>query len=175
MMNASRRSLLVFISLLMVGAFPAAFAANRDFEGEWLIDREESTAIDPWSRILLDISVDEEAVTIIRTVTTGRRSHTQDYPLVPGQTVDIPIEWWTGNRHIGAYMGGDDTMAIKTEWLDGGRTLRTESEYVLETSQGETPARTYREYRLSPDGTELRVMTLRSSRDRPILHIFNRQ
>lgn len=174
-MKPPRPFLILFCSLLVAGLLPAVLHANPDFSGEWLIDREASTAIDPWSRIALEISVEEDAVTIARTVTTGRRNHTERYPLSIGESVDVPIDWWTGNRHIGAYIGGDGTQAIRAEWLDDGRTLRTEADYVLAASQGETAARTYTEYRLSPDGSELRVLKLRSSRDRPILHTFNRQ
>jgi hypothetical protein len=78
------------------------------------------------------------------------------------------------DRHIGAYIGGDGTETMQSEWLDGGRTLRVESRYVLATSQGETPVRSTFEYRLSPDGEELTVIELRSTRNLPIVHVFTR-
>ncbi len=140
-----------------------------------MIDRETSSAFDPWRRILLEVAVEGDAVTIERTVTTGRRTSVQAYPLKVGETVAVPVEWWTGNRHIGAYMGGDGQERIHAEWIDDGRTLRLESHYTLATSQGETPVRSYHEYRLSRDGSTLRVIELRSSRTLPVVHVFHRR
>lgn len=153
-----------------------ALHGNPAFSGNWKIDRELSTAIDPWRRILLNINVEGDIVKMEKTVTTGRRNHTEEYKLNLMKTKsEVPIEWWTGNRHIGAYIGGDENMEIQAEWLDQGQTLRTESEFILQTSQGETPVREYSEYRLSRDGNRLTVMTLRSSRPRPIYHVFDQQ
>lgn len=162
--------LVAFIGLTV----SATVSAAPEFAGSWKIDRDASSAIDPWSRILLDIEADGKAITINRTVTTGRRNHAQLYPLRIGKTVSVPVEWWTGNRHIGAYIGGDKTEKIHAEWIDDGRTLRLESHYVLATAQGETPVRSYTEYRLSADGETLTVIELRSSRHLPIVHLFNR-
>ena len=162
--------LIAFIGLTV----SASLSAASEFTGSWTIDRDAGSAIDPWSRILLDIQADGKAVTLTRTVTTGRRNHAQVYALRIGKTVSVPVEWWTGNRHIGAYIGGDQTEKVHAEWIDDGRTLRVESHYVLATSQGETPVRSYIEYRLSADGETLSVIELRSSRHLPIVHIFNR-
>ena len=142
--------------------------------GSWTIDREASTAIDPWRRINLEIVVDGQSVTIDENVSAGRRKHAEVFPLQVGQTVEVPIAWWTGNRHLGAYIGGDKKQAIRADWLDEGRTLRLESHYILTTSQGDTAVREYSEYRLSPTGEVLTVITLRSSRDRPIVRVFKR-
>ena len=171
-MTTSRR--LFLFGLLALLPVASLSAATAPLAGAWTINRDLSSAIDPWSRILLNIAVEGKEVTIERTVTTGRRNHTERYPLKIGKTVKVPIDWWTGNRHIGAYIGGDGTESIHAEWIDDGQTLRVESEYVLATSQGETPVRSYYEYRLSPEGDELTVVELRSSRQLPLVHIFNR-
>jgi hypothetical protein len=159
----------VFMSLL-----PLCLGAAPGLSGAWTIDRNASSAIDPWGRILLDIRVDGKAVEISRTVTTGRRNSSQVYPIRIGREVAVPVSWWTGNRHIGAYIGGDGTERLQAQWLDDGRTLRVESHYVLATSQGETPVRSTTEYRLSADGGELTVIELRSSRNLPTVHVFKR-
>lgn len=157
----------IFSAVSLVGGVP-------EIAGSWGIDRSQSTAIDPWGNILLEIEVDGDAVTIERTVRTGRRISTATYELEVGKTVNVPIEWWTGNRHIGAYIGGDGTEAMRAEWLDE-RTLGVVSNYILATSQGETPVRSTFEYRLSPDKSLLTVIELRSSRDRPVTHVFKRR
>ena len=167
---------LLLIGGLAVGSFTLAEAGTDvpDLAGSWTINRDASSPIDPWGRINLEITVEGDAVSISRTVSTGRRNHTEVYPIVVGEVNKVPVSWWTGNRHIGAYMGGDGTETITAEWLDGGRTLRMESHYVLQTSQGETAVRSYYEYRLAPDGGELTVVELRSSRSTPVVHVFNR-
>ena len=152
-----------------------AVCANTGFSGQWQIDPELSTAIDPWRRINLDISVEGDRVVIEELVSAGRRRISQTYAFDVSKTENtVPVDWWTGNRHLGAYMGGDGTMNIHAKWLDDNQTLRLESTYILQTSQGETPVRTYTEYRLSHDGKRLTRMILRSTRNRPILHVFSR-
>jgi hypothetical protein len=149
-------------------------ADDHQLNGTWKIDRAASTAIDPWSSIQLEIEVSEREVVINRTVSTGRRKSSQFHNLIIGEITMTDVEWWTGNRHIGAYMGGDGKERMVARWLDEGRTLRVESDFTLRTSQGETMVRNYYEYRLSSDGNELTVIELRSSRSRPIVHVFNR-
>lgn len=173
-MSLPRLSPFRLLAAAFVVLFPVFLEANPAIAGSWRIDRDASSAIDPWRRILLDITVDGGAIEIDRTVTTGRRTSTQLYPLQVGETVSVPITWWTGNRHIGAYIGGDGTESIQAHWLDDGQTLCLESRYILATSQGETPVRSYFEYRLSPDGDTLTVIELRSTRNLPIVHVFTR-
>ena len=149
-------------------------AGSGDLAGSWTIDPKASSAIDPWSRILLEIRVDGDRIHIGRTFSTGRRTTSQEYTLETGRSVEVPVKWWPGNRHIGAYIGGDMTERIHTEWADDGRTLLLDAHYILSTSQGEMPVRSHFEYRLSPDGSTLTVIELRSSRDKPVVHVFQR-
>lgn len=141
--------------------------------GKWVVDPARSSALDPWRKIVLEIEIEGPSVTIAREVSAGRRVSATTYPLRIDETVKVPVAWWTGNRHIGAYMGGDGTESIRASWLDD-RTLGVVSHYVLTTSQGETPARSTYEYRLSTDAKSLTVIELRSSRDKPIVHVFAR-
>jgi len=173
-MNSLRHRIALTLLILFPLFMPLTSHARADLAGSWQVDPALSSAIDPWRRILLEINLVGDALTIERTVTTGRRNSSQVFPLRIGETVSVPVEWWTGNRHIGAYIGGDGKENLKAEWIDGGEVLRVESHYVLATSQGETPVRSYYEYRLSPDGDELTVIELRSSRPLPIVHVFRR-
>lgn len=163
--------------LLAALIFPiAVFAANPDFSGKWVIDKERSTAFDPWSTIELEIEVKGKRVWIDELVSTGRRKNLQSYELDTKASVnEVPIALWTGNRHIGAYIGGDRVMRIVAQWVDEDRTLQLDCNYTLRTSQGETPARSHKEFRISTDGDQLIMMEMRSSRPRPILYVFNRE
>ena len=92
---------------------------------------------------------------------------------IPSQTVEV--DGWWDNRHIGAYLGGGKKQTIAAKWLDEGQTLQLNIEMILETSQGESPVRVMREMRLSQDGKTLRVLQIRSSRNLPIVRVFNRR
>lgn len=164
-------------SLFALSMFMAtATFAGSPFEGNWVIDKELSTAFDPWRSIHLKIAAQGQKVTIEELHTTGRRKASQRYDLDLAESRNqIPIGLWTGNRHIGAYIGGDRTMTIDARLVDEGRTLVLECHYVLDTSQGATPVRSHKEFRVSADGDQLIVMELRSTRPRPILHIFNKE
>ena len=173
-MDRLRLSQRLAVLVLIVASAASVSGAVPEIAGSWGIDRSQSTAIDPWGNILLEIEIEGEAINIERTVRTGRRISTATYSLKIGKPVSVPIEWWTGNRHIGAYIGGDGTEKMRADWLDD-RTLGIVSNYILETSQGETPVRSTFEYRLSPDKSLLTVIELRSTRDRPIMHVFKRR
>lgn len=169
-----RRLLMYLIPVLLVTAAPTH--ANEAFSGTWVTNPELSTALDPFRRVILEIEVDGPKITLTEKYDAGRRNNTEVYPLSTAVDVNVvPITWWSANRHIGAYIGGDKTMRIEADWIDGGRTLVLKSNFVLETSQSETPVRTYAEYRLSRDGTRLTRLELRSSRDLPIVHVYERQ
>ncbi|MBD5777920.1 hypothetical protein IEN85_00240 [Pelagicoccus sp. NFK12] len=167
---------LFFISALVSLMFATASAQpGSQFIGTWVIDSELSTAFDPWRSIQLDIELVEGGVVIEELCTTGRRRSTQRYELKLGSSQNVvPIEMWTGNRHIGAYIGGDRAMRIDARLDDGGRTLVLDCRYLLDTSQGETAVRSHKEFRVSSDGDQLVVMELRSTRPRPILQVFNK-
>lgn len=172
-----RRALRTIIPTVLIGfwlAFTSLGMANPDLAGSWVTIPGEGTPTDPWGRIYLDISIDGEDLTIKETVGGGRRTSSQVYPLKIGKKVDVKIDWWTANRHIGAYIGEDKKESIKATWIDDGEVLRVVSKCMLRTSQGETPLRTYAEYRVSTGGKKLTVIRLRSSRDRPLVYVFER-
>ena len=168
--------ILAFYTGLAISIFTSSQASPANLSGNWQIDPSLSSAIDPWRRIVLDIEVKGKEVTIEELVTTGRRYHSQTYVIdLSRKTNRVPVDWWTGNRHIGAFMGGDGKMEIRGEWIDGGKVLKLESNFVVETNQGESPIREYTDYRLSRDGQRLTRLTLRSSRPIPITHVFTRK
>ncbi len=150
--------------------------ANQNFAGNWALRTDLSTAVDPWRTIRLDIDVDGSVIDIEKTVTTGRRSTTENYRMDTANEENfVPMAVWLDNRHIGAYLPHNSGKTIRADWLDNGQTLKMESSYTLETHQGETPVRAYVEYRLSRGGDRLTMLEIRSSRNRPILHVYERQ
>lgn len=162
--------------IFLLGGFLLPASANEQLAGSWVTDTKLSTALDPFRRIELNIAVEATVVTIEETYTTGRRGHTETYVIDTSKALNlVPISWWPANRHIGAYIGGDKVMKIEADWVDSGATLRLASHFILETSQSETPVRTYTEYRIARDGSRLTRLELRSSRNLPIVHVFKRK
>ncbi|HUF10972.1 MAG TPA: hypothetical protein VMO47_16750, partial [Rhodothermales bacterium] len=155
---------------------PALLAQPEpDFSGRWKIDREKSTPLDPWSNLEIEISIHADSVSIVRYFGAGSRVAEETMALdmtLPSQIVTV--EGWWDNRHIGAYLGNDKKQTVAARWLDEGRTLQLNIDMILETSQGETPVRVIREMRLSDDGNTLTTLQIRSSRNLPVVRVFNR-
>ena len=176
-MNHRRRfsCLLFTLFLTASGLFQSAFG-NEGFSGTWATNSQRSSALDPFRRVVLEIEVQGSMVTISEKHDAGRRNSTEVYELDTRKDVNvIPITWWSANRHIGAFIGGDKTKRMHAEWIDEGKTLKVTSEFVVETSQSETPVRTYAEYRLSNDEQRITRIEIRSTRDLPIVHVYERQ
>lgn len=172
MMNSLKK--LLALSILALPFLTIGYA-NPDFSGRWKIDTTKSTALDPWRSLEIEIAVDGDQVSITRHFGGGTRVAQESMTLdmtVPSQVVEV--EGWWDNRHIGAYLGGDKKQTVAAKWLDEGQTLQLNIDMILETSQAATPVRVIRELRLSRDGKTLRVLQLRSSRNLPIVRVFDR-
>ena len=169
--------LLLALAALAVAVPPASAQPEPSFSGRWVLVDSLSRAIDPWRSLTVEVEVEDAAVVLKRMWRGSREggAFTDSVRLVPGQTVQsAPLEQWPDERHLGAYIAGDRTKSVASRWADGGRTLITESDFVVSVQQGERPVRVYTEYRLSPGGDRLDVFELRSTRPRPIHYVFAR-
>jgi len=167
------RLFVVLFSIIL--AIPLRAQPNTDFSGRWKIDTGKSTPLDPWSNLEIEISIQADSVSIARYFGAGSRVAEETMALDmtrPSQIVTV--EGWWDNRHIGAYLGNDKKQTVAAKWLDEGQTLQLNIDMILETSQGETPVRVIRELRLSDDGKTLTALQLRSSRNLPVVRVFNR-
>lgn len=164
---------LATVALLASRPLPDADAMS----GTWVLDKDLSTALDPWLNLSVEIAADGDGV-ILKKMWRGSReggATTDSVRLVPGNTVvSGPMEQWPDNRHLGAYIAGDRTKSVTSRWEDGGRTLVTEAMLTVSIQQGEREIRIYTEYRLSPEGDRLDVLELRSTRPRPTHYVFFR-
>lgn len=149
--------------------------ANPDFNGRWKIDPAQSTSLDPWSNLELEIAVNGDKVTLTRYFSTGTRQAEETLELdTNAGSQTVAVEGWWDNRHIDAWLGNDGRIEVNPRWLDEGRTLQLNINLVLETQQGDAPVRVLRELRLSADGKSLRELQIRSSRKLPIVQIFHK-
>jgi len=143
--------------------------------GTWRLLPKLSTDLTPWQTLDIVIAVDGPRVSIKDKFAAGSRTIDTIALLDLSRDVSIvPIPWWTDNRHIGAYIGGDRQERVHASWLDGGRILRTDGNLVLDTEQGPHPVNVLTDYKISPSGNQLTVVQLRSSRDIPIVYVFKR-
>jgi hypothetical protein len=149
---------------------------DRQLHGTWRLVTAESSPIDPWNRLTVEIDAGPSRLSLVR-----RWHGPTDYTAVDSMHVPVngeahraPLSEWPDNRHIGASVDSDRPRRVAAEWLDDGRTLRLTSRFWVETSQGTHRIRTYAEYRIAPDGDRLVVLKLRSTRPTPRRYVLAR-
>lgn len=165
-------------ALMLAVAAVAATAEAPRLAGQWKIDPARSTSIRPWEKSVLDITVEGDAVRIVRHLQWGPGRTVADTTRVTadGKTVTAnPVGYWLDTWYTNVYIGGDRQRQVAGEWLDGGRVLKLESRLTLEAQQGDHPVHIYDEFRLSPDGRTLTQFQLRSTRDQALVYVYNRE
>jgi len=163
--------------LLALACATTAFASTPSpgFAGTWRLDTARSTNLAAWRTFELRIETSQSEVRFDRRLGWGRRTHEETMSLpIDGQPTAISVPYWSDNRHIGAYIGGDGHKRAHLRVLDGGRILRIESDLILETQQGERAVNILSDYHLSPDAQTLTLIELRSSRPQPVTYVFTR-
>lgn len=151
-----------------------AGAENSRLAGDWKIDLARSTELSPWKDYVLHLKVAGDAVTIDRELAWGPRVFTDGMTVRVGGTVTVPVVMWPDNRHLGAYISDAHTKQVRAERLDDGRLLRLSTDLVLETQQGPRAVNILSDYKVSASGTQLVLTEIRSTRNRPVVYIFNR-
>jgi hypothetical protein len=166
------------LGLFVMGFLIRLSAAEPDahlLAGTWRYDAKRSTELSSWDALQLIIKVDGPHVTLTRKFEAGRRNFDEITPLDLTQKVNlVPIEWWPDNRHLGAYIGGDKAKKIHAELLDGGRMLRVNADLMLSTQQGDRAVNILSDYKVSANGAQLTLIELRSTRNEPIVYVFQR-
>lgn len=170
--------LLIRLLALAVAVTTTLSASDRPapaLAGKWRIDLTRSTELSPWRSFDLTIAVDGNTIVIDRNLAWGRRTFSDSMTIDTGKPENIdPIEWWPDNRHLGAYIGENKTQRIRATWLDQKRILRLDTDLVLETQQGPRAVNILSDYKVSASGTQLTLTELRSTRNRPVVYVFNR-
>ncbi|MCF3650264.1 hypothetical protein [Synoicihabitans lomoniglobus] len=170
---SARTFLLVALATLSLSSLRAA--DRSALVGTWAFDAARSTDLSPWRSSQLTISRIGDQLTIARDLTTGRRNHHESMTLdLTAESTTVAVPWWADNRHLGAYTEPDSTKTVRAKFVDGDRVLRLETELTLETQQGPRDVNILSQYEVSPDGRVLTVFDLRSTRPRPVVHVFQR-
>lgn len=162
--------------IALLALLPLAALQSDDLAGTWELIEDRGTPVDPWRSLTIDVRIDGEETTLIRSWSgSGGVRGTDSMRVTPdGSFRQIPLDFWLDNRHLGVRVDPNTPREVSAQWKDADRTLAVEQRMSVITSQGPTPLRIYTEYRSSPGGENLEVVELRSTRARPIAYTFRR-
>jgi len=153
----------------------AGQSSTSPLDGRWQLDPARSSALSFWTAFEVTIATAGDKIVLTRTLAYGNRSNREVFELdVTKADNVVPVEWWADNRYMGLYMGGDGAKHVRASWLDDGRTLRLDSNFVVTTQQGEKSINLLSDYKVSLSGDQLTLIELRSSRARPFVYVFKR-
>ncbi|MEZ4694927.1 MAG: hypothetical protein R2832_00790 [Rhodothermales bacterium] len=149
------------------------------WNGIYVLDKEQSDDIDQWSSVQLSLSASTDSVHIRRDFASGRYKRFDSYGVpVDGVAHDVPQEnssKWLDNVHIGVFFRAGEPSTLSAEFSDDYRTLTTELLQTAETSTGQAEIVTSRVFELLDDGSQIRVVEKRSTRDEPLTFVFKRK
>jgi hypothetical protein len=167
------------IRYILLGIIGVVGATNvcgvSEMDGTWTIEAKRGTDLGSWRTLEIDIETNGDLVTINRRFAAGRRkdNDTMTIDLTKDKNV-VPVRWWPDNRYIGAFISDAHEKIVHGKWMSNGRVLRLESDMVLTTQQGDVPVNILRNYKVSANGKQLSVITIRSTRDRPVVYFLKR-
>lgn len=149
--------------------------AESAFNGRWKLDVEQSTSLDPWSTLEMEIAVTDDTISVIRHFGAGTRVADETIKLENKPVAQtVTVEGWWDNRHIDAWLANDNQIEVTPDWQDDGRTLVLQIKMVLETQQGDRAVRVTRTLKLSEDGQTLREVQNRESRKLPLVQVYQK-
>ena len=173
--NAAAGVLLLFTLLAPGRAEIPPGGTQAGLAGTWRFDAARSTELSPWQDYTLTLSIEGDRVTVARQLGAGRRGFADTMTIDVSRPDNVvPVALWPDNRHLGAYIGGDRTKHVRAAWLDDGRILRLSTDLVLSTQQGDRAVNILSDYKVSANGAVLTLTELRSTRNRPVVYVFNR-
>lgn len=152
----------------------AVAAANPALEGRWRLDAAASSALDGWHKMDLAVALDGTQVALAHTMQWRTTVHEAVNVFDTAAPVERKDFFRVEQRHMAVYPAKHAVTKVSAAWIDDGRTLRTEAFTPVEVSQGDVLMRITTEYRVSESGDRLTVIELHSSRNRPLVYVFNK-
>lgn len=149
-------------------------SAKPGIEGRWRLDPSASSALDGWHKMDLSIGVDGSKVALTYHMQWRTTLHDATNTLDTAAPGEMKNFFRVEQRHMAVYPAKHGVTKTRAEWIDGGRTLRTEVLTPVEVSQGDVTMRITSEYRVSETGDKLTLIELHSSRNRPLVYVFNK-
>lgn len=149
-------------------------SANPALAGHWRLDPAQSSALDGWNKIDLNIGLDGTKISVAYTMQWRTTVHEATNVFDTAQRVEEENFFRVEQRHMAVYPAKHGVTKAIAAWIDGGKTLRTEAMTPVEVSQGDVLMRITSEYRVSETGDKLTVIELHSSRNRPLVYVYNK-
>jgi hypothetical protein len=149
-------------------------SAKPTIEGRWRLDPAASSALDGWSKMDLSVALDGSKVALTYHMQWRNTLHDAANVLDTAGPVELRNFFRVEQRHMAVYPAKVGGTKARAEWIDGGATLRTEVLTPVEVSQGDVTMRITSEFRVSETGDKLTVIELHSTRNRPLVYVFNK-
>jgi len=156
---------LLLCSLLVQSPAVALTPAVRQVEGSWELLRDQSTDIDHFRALAVDIALKGDRVTIVRTWGRGR-TYRDTLSCVPGAPpVEIPVSDWVfpTNIFMAVRMVEGKPRRVQCAW-EGDTALSVEEHFTVHASQGLASVTARHTFRVAEDGDILFYSIARSSR-----------
>jgi hypothetical protein len=179
--TALQRALpIIAVPILFCATGIATAGANATLYGTWQFNKAESTDIVAWQgrRLRLEIRTLGDAVTIEHDWRhRGDGSWRESLTIRPGgepvvDLVESPI--WPANWYMGVLAAVGTERITTASWLEPGQRLITETEQVVEVSQGRAVVVTTRVYAVDRQADRLTLTETRSTRPTPVTLVFDR-
>ncbi|MGQ9559866.1 MAG: GxGYxYP domain-containing protein [Candidatus Oleimicrobiaceae bacterium] len=136
------------------------------FNGTWKLLPEQSTEIDLYGALSIEVTLKDQGVTLVQTWGTSRRFVDSLDLRTDGTVVEIPIKnrVFPTNVFMGLSMPTGETRKLLARWEKGGSLLRVEEQFVVRSSQGSAPVRCVHTYRFREPDEILLYQIERSTR-----------
>lgn len=170
-MTACKRILMGGIVALFLAAFASA---NPELAGRWQLDPARSSALDGWNKMDLVFALDGSQIEVTYLMQWRSTKYRAANQLDTSKSVASDNFFRVEQRHMAVYPAKGGVTYTTAEWIDGDRTLRTETNTPVEVSQGDVNMRITSEYRIGEGGETLTLIELHSSRDRPLVYFFRK-
>ena len=157
----------------------ACTPASHGFDGHWKLVSEQSSSVDPWTSVLLDISRSQDSISVRKTYSAGNAFDRRSDLMVVNtkgieQVVPVPPGRWLGQVSMGVYYGPGATRTVKARWSENGELIM-EIRETVQTAQGESLIESNQTCSIQSDGT-LRIQEERSTRSDVLMNwIFTRE
>lgn len=138
------------------------------------MDPDLSSPLDGWQAMDLVFAADGTAIDVTYEMRWRRTNYRATNRVDVARPVESDSYFRVEARHMAVYPTKGGSSSTTAEWIDHDLTLRTETQTMVEVSQGDVPMRITTEYRIGEGGETLTVIELRSSRDRPLVYFMRK-
>ena len=167
-----------FVLIFWLAPLLTFSAGDPAFNGQWHLIPDQSTEIDLYGTLSLEIQQHATDLTLIQKW-GSRRSFSDTLKLkTNGTTVNLPItnRVFPTNVFMGLSKPVGQSRTISATWEDNGRLLKLEEKYTIQGSQGKTPLVNIHTYSLDSNSEILTYQINRSTRQTgpPIKYLLKR-